>query len=254
MRPVSFSTDLIQEFLDQQLVTDINQLKNIVGTSATSTILRKLRALGYLSSYSHRGSFYTLSSIPKFDELGLWHHDKASFSKNGNLINTCSAMVKSSHRGYSVQDLNLILRVETKSPLRHLERNGEIIRTKHDGVFVYFSNDPNQSQAQQKNRSLSAIGQPIGSGNESDLLPDEVRAAIILFFSLLNERQRRHFAGLESLKRGYGGDQFIAQLLGMDPHTVARGRRELLGGEIDPSGIRQQGGGRISIEKKRPKS
>ena len=80
MRPISFSVDLIQEFLDQQLVPDINQLKDRLGTNSTSTILRKLRALEYLSSYSHRGSFYTLSSIPKFDEQGLWHHDKASFS------------------------------------------------------------------------------------------------------------------------------------------------------------------------------
>ena len=163
-------------------------------------------------------------------------------------------MVESSHRGYSVQELNQILRVETKSPLRHLERKGKIIRSRHGGVFVYFSNDPNQSQAQQENRSHSAIGQPKSGGNESDLLPDEVRAAIILFYSLLNEKQRRLFAGLESLKRGYGGDQFMAQLLGMDPHTVARGRRELLGGEINPSGIRQQGGGRMPIEKKHPKS
>ena len=37
-----------------------------------------------------------------------------------------------------------------------------------------------------------------------------VCAAIALFASLLDERQRRLFAGLESLKCGWGGDRRIA--------------------------------------------
>jgi hypothetical protein len=36
------------------------------------------------------------------------------------------------------------------------------------------------------------------------VLAHELKAAIILFFSLLDERQRRFFAGLESLKIGLG--------------------------------------------------
>ena len=37
-------------------------------------------------------------------------------------------------------------------------------------------------------------------------MPDQLRAAIVLFASLLDERQRRLYAGLESLKCGWGGD------------------------------------------------
>ena len=54
-------------------------------------------------------------------------------------------------------------------------------------------------------------------------MPDELRAAIILFYSLLDERQRRLYAALESLKIGHGGDRRIAELLGLDAGTVARG-------------------------------
>ena len=60
-----------------------------------------------------------------------------------------------------------------------------------------------------------------------DVLPDELKAAIILFFSLLDERERRVYAGLESLKLGYGGDRQMAEILGLDVSTVARGRRDL---------------------------
>ena len=63
-------------------------------------------------------------------------------------------------------------------------------------------------------------------------MPDELRAAIILFYSLLDERQRRLYAALESLKIGHGGDRRIAELLGLDAGTVARGRQQLLAGDV----------------------
>jgi hypothetical protein len=82
---------------------------------------------------------------------------------------------------------------------------------------------------------------------------DELKAGIILFYSLLDEKQRRLYAGLEALKLGRGGDRRISDLLGLDPHTVAKGRQELLRQEVLPERVRQAGGGRKPTEKKRPK-
>ena len=62
----------------------------------------------------------------------------------------------------------------------------------------------------------------------------------------------RLYAGLESLKLGYGGDQRIAEFIGMDPHTVAKGRRELLEQDLAIDRIRKAGGGRKPVEKKTP--
>jgi hypothetical protein len=88
----------------------------------------------------------------------------------------------------------------------------------------------------------------------TDLAAEEAKATILLFCSMLNERQRRLYAGLESLKLGHGGDAHIASLLGMDPHTVARGRQELIIGDLSRDRVRPEGGGRLPQEKKRPKS
>ena len=84
---------------------------------------------------------------------------------------------------------------------------------------------------------------------EADLMPEELRAAIGLFASLLDERQRRLFAGLEALKCGWGGDRRIAQLLGIDPSTVAAGRRQLVERDIELDRVRRAGGGRPRTEK-----
>jgi hypothetical protein len=86
-----------------------------------------------------------------------------------------------------------------------------------------------------------------------EVSPDEVKAAILLFSSLLDEQQRRLYAGLESLQFGHGGDAILAKFLGLDPHTVARGRQQLLLQEVEWGRVRKCGGGRKPLEKKRPK-
>lgn len=82
--------------------------------------------------------------------------------------------------------------------------------------------------------------------------PDELKVAILLFYSLLDEQQRRLFAGLESIRLGHGGDTLLGDFLGLDPHTVARGRQQLLDREVVAGRSRRWGGGRKPTEKKRP--
>jgi hypothetical protein len=55
------------------------------------------------------------------------------------------------------------------------------------------------------------------------------------------------------MKIGHGGDAQVAELLGIDAGTVARGRRELLSGEIEPGRVRRPGGGRPSTKKASPR-
>jgi len=43
----------------------------------------------------------------------------------------------------------------------------------------------------------------------------------------------------------------IAELLGLDPHTVAKGRRQLLAQDVEADRVRAAGGGRKPVEKKR---
>jgi hypothetical protein len=69
---------------------------------------------------------------------------------------------------------------------------------------------------------------------------------------VLDERQRRWVAGLEAERLGYGGADLVAQITGLDPKTIRRGRRELAQGlaEVPSTRIRRPGAGRPSSEKK----
>jgi hypothetical protein len=63
---------LLLAFLGRETIATLQQLKRALNTTSTMTVFRKLKTLGYRSSYSHRGKFYTLQEIPQFDDQGLW--------------------------------------------------------------------------------------------------------------------------------------------------------------------------------------
>jgi hypothetical protein len=252
MRPTVFSADVLRRFLCKNRIATLPQLKQLLGTEANITVFRKLKELSYRTSYSHRGSFYTLDEIVTFDEQGLWSFDSVWFSRQGTLVATTEDRVRQSQAGYFAAELEVILHVPVKEPLLQLVGQGRIARQSVSGLYLYCANDPRTRQRQ----LLARQALPDQAAAASAITPvasvsDELLAAIVLFASLLDEQQRRLYAGLESLQ--LGSDRQIAELLGLDPHTVAKGRRQILAQEVEPDRVRAVGGGRKPVEKKRPR-
>jgi len=247
-------SDTLQSFLNSERIATLEELKAALGTTGTMTVFRRLKALGYLSSYSHRGKYYTLPQIPEFDEQGLWTFHSAWFSRYGNLVATVKEFVEKAKAGWTAQELERILQVEVKRPLLQLYEAEAIHREKLSGLYTYFSGDGGKRRSQLLMRKQSWTEAAIGLPTEIEALSHELKAAIILFFSLLDEQQRRLYAGLEAHKMGHGGDRKIAELLGLDVHTVAKGRHALFGGQVHQGRVRKQGAGRKAAEKKRRRS
>jgi hypothetical protein len=250
MRPPSFLSDSLREFLRSNTVATLPELKQALGTAVDTTVFRKLKELSYLSSYSHRGRYYTLAEIPQFDPHGLWSFRSVWFSRWGTLVATVETLVNGSDKGYFANELQLILHVEVKDALLQLVEQQRIARQQVTGLFLYSSQDAAVRRRQALTRQ--ALSEIPGSAS-ADVSPEELKASLVLFSSLLDERQRRLYAGLESLKFGRGGDQKLAELLQLDAHTVARGRKELLAQQVQWDRVRKPGGGRKPVEKKRRK-
>ncbi len=255
MNTTKYTIQVIEEFLKAHKIATFDQIQTELDNPARCTIFRKLAQLEYLSSYSHRGKYYTLRSIARFNPMGLWHHRTVWFSRFGNLLDTAQALVEASEAGYTAGELKAILHVKTKHALTQLVRSDRLQREVFDAIYVYFSGESHIADQQKKARK-DHLKHPSASliVANPNLAAEEAKATVLLFCSMLNERQRRLYAGLESLKLGHGGDAHIASLLGMDPHTVARGRQELMSGDLPHDRIRAPGAGRLSQEKKRPRS
>ena len=232
----------------------MEELMDALGTGSRRTVFRKLKGLGYRTSYSHRGSYYTLDRWAEFDERGLWSCQDVWFSEFGTLLSTAAALVDTAECGYFVDELDNALHVGTKDALRKLVGDDRLTRSRLAGQFLYCTGNAKRSKQQLRaRRAMLAEPGVAGPLPEVAVMPDELRAAIVLFFSLLDEKMRRLYAGLEALKTGRGGDARIAELLGLDVGTVTRGRLDLLNQDVEVDRVRRAGAGRKPVEKKRRK-
>lgn len=252
MRTEQYTTRRLVELFKTNKIATMEELKAALSTRADATVFRKLAALAYRSSYSHRGRYYTLEGIPDYNRLGLWSFREVWFSNRGTLLATAEALVEEAEAGYFSTELESLLHVEVKDCLLKLVREQRIAREKLFGRYLYCSARSSRRKDQIAARRIweaePSLGGPL---IEPEVMPDELKAAIILFFTLLDEKQRRLYAGLEALKIGHGGDRRVAELLGLDVGTVARGREELLAQDVEVERTRRSGGGRKRLEKKR---
>lgn len=253
MNTAKFHTSNLTTLLESKEIVTLDELARALGTEAKATIFRKLKQIDYRVSYSHRGRFYTLAEEDKFDILGLWSFEGVHFSSYGTLRATAETLVSLSDAGLYANELELMLHVEVNNVLLYLVKKERLHRERLSSGYLYCSSDPGIRKRQIAMRR-AAESKAVAGRLPAGEIPDGLKAAIVLFFCLLDEQQRRLFAGLESLKWGYGGDRKVARLLGLDEETVARGRRQLRDQDVELDRTRKAGGGRKPAEKKRPKS
>jgi|TARA_B100002003_G_scaffold227870_1_gene235786 hypothetical protein len=239
MRPVVYTTEELVRGFDEHRVLTLEQVKGFLGTPVKMTALRKLRALDYLSSYSHTGRYYTLKQVARWDGHGLWVHKGVRFSRHGSLLETLAWLIEQSSDGRFASELEDMVRVRVQEALRTLYRRERVFRHQIGSQYLYVSVESGTTQLER--RQAEAEKASLGE-------PDEPHLAA--FLDTLNEKQRRLYAGFESLRLGHGGDAVAARRTGLNVKTVARGRKELQAGDISLERIRAEGAGRPRTKKK----
>ena len=117
------------------------------------SVRRFLAEVGYYSSFTHNGAWYTLHSTPRFGRNGLWFYRDIGFSRAGSLTKTLITLVAKSPTGMSAEMLGESLRCRCHGVLVHLWRKGSIQREKIGRCQVYFAADPHKAKRQRQARS-----------------------------------------------------------------------------------------------------
>ena len=253
MRPLSYRSDALRALLLRNQIATLDDMKHALGTPVDVTVFRKLKSLDSLTSYSHRGRYYTLREIARFDDHGLWPQADVWFSRSGTLLATAEVFVNRSPRGFFADELARALHVEVQDALHQLTQQHRVTREMVSGLYLYTATDRAIQRGQVLTRRTVEAVPTVADASVLEVSEEELKASILLFYSLLDEQQRRLYAGLESLKLGRGGDSQLAGFLDLDPHTVARGRQQLLAQDVEVDRARKTGAGRKPVEKKRPK-
>ena len=137
-------------------VADLDALLAVLETPSRMSVFRRLSAIGYYSSYSHTGRYYTLRDIPRFDQEGLWQYEGIGFSRQGSLKVTVEHVVEEAEAGRTHHELQVSLQVRVHNALLELVRDNRIGRQPVDGQmgfkllpqFLYVSADPDRANAQ----------------------------------------------------------------------------------------------------------
>ncbi len=142
----------LRKLVRKRRVVKLRDLYDVLGTLSRMTAFRRLRQVGYRTSYTHRGRHYTLADIPDFDEWGLWFHGKIGFSRAGTLKETAAGQVEDTPGGRTHAELSQLLRVRVHNTLLDLVRTGRIGREPYRGKLLYVSADPKRAAEQVQRR------------------------------------------------------------------------------------------------------
>ena len=232
--------DQLVNVFSERTVLTTEELKNILGTTSRMTIFRKLKQLPYKSSYTHCGKYYTLETLAQYNENGIWDFNQIYFSKYGSLKNSALKFIEKSRSGLTSFELGQLLHVPVYNTVLDLYNGHKVDRKQLGKEYIYLSIKNGGAQfllKKQKTQSKHTVAK------------DGTDEYLALFMTLLNEKQKRLFAGYESLKLGYGGDKEIALKTGLNVKTVSQGRQELINKDIDITRVRKAGAGRPSLKK-----
>jgi len=245
MRPTTYPVGQLRELFEEQTVLSLGEISEQLGTSSRTTLFRKLGALNYRASYSHRGMYYVLNEAARYDENGLWTWAGIRFSRVGSLSKTLCELVKKSEAGRFAKELHALVKVAVHNTLAVLYQRGKLQREQVGSEYLYLWPSRAVRQRQRREAQLQAEAGVASAGvQEVHRLRSEMRTLL----SVLNEKQRRLYLGLESLRIGTGGDTHMAMMAGVDVKTVAKGRRELQSREVDMDRIRAVGAGRPALK------
>lgn len=136
-------------------IVDLATLEHALDTTSRTTVYRALSALGYRTSSSHAGRFYTLEEIPDFDDDGLWRHGGVLFSKYGTLRETIVQLVSRARAGRTHAELRDHLRLRVQDTLRDLTEDRKIDRVRIERLFVYVSIEQAVARAQIAQRQVT---------------------------------------------------------------------------------------------------
>jgi len=126
MRPQLFTSNTVAQLLQRKTVATMDELSAELAPCSSRTVHRKLKNLNYLSSYSHRGKYYTLFENAAFNVHGLWEYKEIQFSQHGTLYNTVQKLVEASRSGYRSAELDAVLNVRTANALGKLVHEGTL--------------------------------------------------------------------------------------------------------------------------------
>lgn len=152
------SEKALRKFFRKRGVGQLADLFRVLQTSSRMSVFRRLNTVGYHSSFTHAGRYYTLVELPKFDSWGLWFHRQVGFSRVATLKATVVELVNGSSAGMTPKELRELLKLPVSNALYNtlseLAHSAQLQPRKLTGRTVYISAEAQLADEQLARREL----------------------------------------------------------------------------------------------------
>lgn len=152
------SKEALYKWFRKRYIADLEQLFRVLETNSRMSVFRRLKLIGYLTSFTDAGRYYTLGDIPAFDSWGLWFYKGIGFSKAGTLKATVVDIVHSSSAGMTPKELLHLLKIRIPNTLHNalhgLVQSSQLRRHRSEGLCLYIHADPDKGQKQIETRRV----------------------------------------------------------------------------------------------------
>jgi hypothetical protein len=142
----------LKQYFGKYRVGQLEDLFQVLQTHSRMSVFRRLKTLGYLSSFTHAGRYYTLANLPEFDRWGLWFHRQVGFSKVGTLKATIVELVQSASDGMTPKEMRGLLRLPVSNTLyntlHELVHSAQLQSQRLSGFPLYVSAAPERAAKQ----------------------------------------------------------------------------------------------------------
>lgn len=174
-----------RSLLTRKRVFSFGELLSLLNCSVRTGRM-KLKEWETYTSYNKNGRYYTMPTVPRFNENGLWRYEGIYFSRHGNLRRTVVHLVGESPSGLTGKQIGDIVGLSARSFLHHFRDVPGLCREKHEGVYVYYSDDADGYPQQVQNRIRSQVDDSQGISDMD---------AIVILVALI----QHHHIGVEEI-------------------------------------------------------
>lgn len=174
MNNINPKTTAANKLFNKEKCLTMRDLSRKLEYSARS-VQRLLKKLGYYSSFTHNGKWYTLEYMPEFDENGLWFYHGIGFSKWRNLTATILYLIENSTKGLTAGGLSSRLSSSCPPILNKIYKAGKLKRVKTQRGFVYISINPTTKERQLNNLDKAAVLPNLSDSDKIIILAEHIR-------------------------------------------------------------------------------
>lgn len=139
------------------------------------SVQRLLKDIGYYSSFTHNGKWYTLQITPEFDVNGLWFYQDIGFSKCRHLTSTILYLIENSVNGLTANNLSKMLSTSCPPILNRIFTSKKVDRIKTSRGFVYISTSQAIKKRQLRNFDKTGVRLQLSNSDTITILVEFIK-------------------------------------------------------------------------------